>query len=112
MNKPNYAKCNAQHYIKWNITDDLSLRFYFTFQDRKNFENKYFLKSHSKKEYIEINSNIIVEELIKTSFHCIESFGRLERGHYIKHEGTFSYQPWDILFEPRGNSNKEVVTDQ
>lgn len=112
MNKLNYAKCNAQHYIKWNITEDLSLRFYFTFQDRKDFENRYFLKSHAKKDYIEINSNIIVEELIKTSFSSIEVFGRLEHGQYIKYEGTFGQQHWNISIEPRGNSNKEVVTDQ
>lgn len=108
----NYAKCNAQHYIKWNITDDLSLRFYFTFQDRKNFENKYVLKSHTKKDYIEINSEIIIQELIKTSFSIIEIFGRLELGQYVKYEGTFGFQHWNLTSEPRGNLNKGILPEE
>jgi hypothetical protein len=108
MNNLNYAKCNAQHYIKWNITADLSLRFYFTFQDRKHFENKYVLKSHKKKDYNEINSETIIQELINTSYSRIEIFGRTELGQYIKQEGIFGYQHWNVSSEPRVKSGKEV----
>ncbi len=96
-----YAKSNASHYIKWKLTDDLSLRFYFLFQDRKNYENKYFLKSHSKKDYQEITSLTIVEELIKASFDQVEVMGRTIDGKYVKCTGTFGTMELDLSVEDR-----------
>ena len=80
----NLKKSGAQHYMKWNLTPDLSLRFYFCFQDRREYENKYFLKTHSNKQYQLIESDIIIQELIKTSFSVQEIFGRRTKTGYTK----------------------------
>jgi len=45
------------HYKKVKITKDISLRYFYTFQDRKNLEGKWVLKSHSKKKYTVIDNN-------------------------------------------------------
>ena len=45
------------HYKKVKITKDISLRYFYTFQDRKNLEGKWVLKSHLKKKYTVIDNN-------------------------------------------------------
>lgn len=86
----NFKTAGTQHYIKWIITPDLSLRYYFNFQDRKEYEGKYFLKSHSKKEYIEIDSDAIIQGIKVTSTDKIEVIGRVVPGKgYVKYTGSF-----------------------
>ena len=85
-------KNGGQFYTKWEITDDLSLRYYYLFQDRKDYEDKYFLKSHKKKEYDEIKSLKIVEELIAASKSVIDIVGKRVDNQYIKYSGTFGDQ--------------------
>ena len=81
----NYKKAGQTHYIKWHLNDNLSLRFYFSFQDRKNSENKYFLKTHSNKNYQEIESDTIIKELISVSIKTEEIIARrTEDGGYVK----------------------------
>lgn len=88
----NTGKHGGQFYTKWEITDDLSLRFYYLFQDRKHYEGKYFLKSHKKKDYVEITSLKIVEELIVASKSVIDIIGKQVDNQYIKYSGTFGDQ--------------------
>jgi hypothetical protein len=88
----NLKKNGGQFYTKWEITDDLSLRYYYLFQDRKAYEGKYYLKSHKKKDYIEIDSLTIVDELIKSSKSVIDIVGKQVDNQYIKYMGTFGDQ--------------------
>jgi len=39
------------HYKKIELSEDISLRYFFTFDDIPNFENKWVIKSHNKKKY-------------------------------------------------------------
>lgn len=48
---------HVTHYKKVKITEDISLRYFYTFQDRKNLEGKWTLKSHSKKKYTIVDNN-------------------------------------------------------
>jgi len=38
------------HYKKINLSKDISLRYFYTFQDNRNYENQWVLKSHSEKK--------------------------------------------------------------
>jgi len=44
-------KEHLTHYKKIDLDDDISIRFFYTFQDRANLENKWVIKSHSMKQY-------------------------------------------------------------
>jgi len=66
-------------YLKWNLTDDLSIRYFYKFQDKPEFENKWVLKSHKDKKY-EIINREVVEMLFKafnlTDNNAVEIIGR------------------------------------
>ncbi|MEA3314980.1 MAG: hypothetical protein U9Q30_03920 [Campylobacterota bacterium] len=47
------------HYKMIKLDDDISIRFFYTFQDKKNFENKWVLKSHSLKKYSILDKNAL-----------------------------------------------------
>ena len=38
-------------YIKISLSEDLSLRYYLVFEDKRELEQKWILKSHSKKKF-------------------------------------------------------------
>jgi hypothetical protein len=83
----NFKKSGSQHYIKWNITDDLSLRYYFEFQDRPQYNNQYVLKTHSDKSYQILESGQIIEELFKISKSSEEIMGRrFGKNEYVKYK--------------------------
>jgi hypothetical protein len=82
-----YKNSGSQHYIKWDITEDLSLRYYFEFQDRPQYINQYVLKTHSTKNYQLIESNQISNELKKLSSNHIEIIGRrINKTEYVKYK--------------------------
>jgi len=66
-------------YLKWNLTDDLSIRYFYKFQDRPEYENRWVLKSHKDKKY-EIINREIAEMLFKafnlTDANSVEIIGR------------------------------------
>ena len=66
-------------YLKWNLTNDLSIRYFYKFQDKPEFENKWVLKSHKDKKY-EIINREIAEMLFKafnlTDNDAVEIIGR------------------------------------
>jgi hypothetical protein len=80
------------HYLKWNITEDLSLRYYITFQDKPDLVGKYVLKTHSTKQYQEISSKHIIQELQRLDPNPIEYIGRQINNRYqkIRYSGTVS----------------------
>ena len=45
------AKKHLTWYIKIPLTGDVSLRYYYTFEDRKHLENEWVIKSHEDKKY-------------------------------------------------------------
>ena len=47
---------NRTHYLKWNLDGEWSVRRYFTFDNKKECEGKWYLKSHQRKIYIELSS--------------------------------------------------------
>jgi FMN phosphatase YigB (HAD superfamily) len=61
---------NRTHYLKWKYNDDISIRYFFLFEDRKENEKKYFIKSHSKKEYIPLSEK--QAELMINQLKCDE----------------------------------------
>ena len=59
---------NRTHYLRWRLDlgeGDYSIRYHFTWQNNKDFENKYILKHHSKSRYSEITkqmADILIKE--------------------------------------------------
>ena len=76
------------HYKKIELSEDISLRYFFTFDDIPNFENKWVIKSHNKKKYGEINrtvAELIAESHGKTLSDYIEIIGRqINNNSYMK----------------------------
>ncbi len=77
---------NVCHYKKWDITEDLSLRFYYSFQARKDYANQYYLKAHKSKSYQLIDNKSIIQHLKSLSKDKIptEVIGRTINGRYLK----------------------------
>lgn len=58
-------KSNRTHYIKLNITNNMSLRYHFTFTSKSHLEGKWILKFHKESYYQEIEdklANIMILE--------------------------------------------------
>lgn len=59
LNLKKLTQNNRIHYLKWGSTvEDISIRFYFTFQTRAQLEQKYVLKNHSTGEYVETSEEV------------------------------------------------------
>jgi tetratricopeptide (TPR) repeat protein len=101
--KPFTSVC---HYIKWEIDDDLSLRYYYSFEDRKNLANKYILKSHSEKSFEMINNEKIIKSLKRlVKKNPVEVIGRkLPNGKYMKHF-------FEIQSQSNINLKDEIIED-
>lgn len=61
LNKLNNNRC---HYLKWVITEDLSIRYFILFESQKDKVNKFYIKSHSTKEY-SVVSKELAEVMLK-----------------------------------------------
>ena len=60
-----YKNKHRTHYLKWGISDDISIRYFYVFEDDKSKEGKFFIKSHNKKHYNEIDkkmADILINE--------------------------------------------------
>ena len=42
---------HMQWYLKLDLTEDISIRYFFIFENRPELQGKWVIKSHSKKEY-------------------------------------------------------------
>ena len=45
------VKHHRTHYKKIKLNDDISLRYFFSFEDRPQLDGKWVIKSHNSKEY-------------------------------------------------------------
>ena len=83
-------KTHLTWYLKIPLTDDLSVRYYFLFEDKPSLNKKWIIKSHSRKEYSVINEQtamMILESHNKTLNDAVEVMGReIKEGIYRKVE--------------------------
>jgi hypothetical protein len=89
LNKVNKMYGNHKlYYLKWDITSDLSLRYFIQFQDRKELEGEFVIKSHSEKKYILLDSkekiNFIFKEFIKDKDNYKTIIGKFKKKKYSK----------------------------
>jgi len=80
------AMSHVTHYLKWDITDDLSLRYFYAFEDRPELAGKYIIKSHSKRGFDVLNNQAIIasfKDLAKNT-PTKEIIGREIKGEYHK----------------------------
>ena len=75
------------HYFKWKLTDNLSVRYFYNFEDRPIMNGKFAIKNHKQKELIEISKDT-ARELI-CSF-CIQTFEEII-GYNVKKVGYRKY---------------------
>jgi hypothetical protein len=73
------------HYIKWSISNDISVRYFYTFDDDISRERNFYLKSHKEKEYMpltEKQANILIKDMCKVN--PIEIVGIMTTDGYKK----------------------------
>ncbi len=66
------------HYIKVEISEALSARFFIRFQDRPEYEGKWYIVNHFTKHRIPTNYSL-VKEFLKKSTGIYEIQGQLDR---------------------------------
>lgn len=49
------------HYIKWNITANLSIRYFYNFTDRPEYNMKFTLKNHKERTLVELDEKTAKE---------------------------------------------------
>lgn len=73
-----YLKRNRSHYLKWKIDEELSIRYYFKYENKafEYLENNFVLKNHKLKTYLILTENKAIELLTenKSSFVPEEYF--------------------------------------
>lgn len=81
----NFQKSHHIHYIKFPLTENLSIRYFFSFQNQPEKSGKFYMKNHKEKTYSEIDIETVKELL---SNFCkekgIEIIGRRVGKNYRK----------------------------
>lgn len=77
-------KCHRVHYLKWDITNDLSIRYHFTFQDKKELENRFIIKCHNDKVWNTIRDDVAEAIIKESNLESKEIIGKLENEEYKK----------------------------
>lgn len=80
-------KSNHIHYIKFKLTDNLSIRYFYNFETRPELINKFALKNHKHKEVREISEET-AKEMIKS--FVTEKFEEII-GYQLKKVGYKKY---------------------
>jgi hypothetical protein len=78
------------HYLKWNLNEDISIRYFYKFEDSPEKEDKFFIKSHSEKMYVDISKT--QAQVLIDKFNCgepIEILGKLIGNQYFKSKLKF-----------------------
>lgn len=59
-------KHHRQHYLKWSLdgTNDWSIRYFWVFDARPQYQRKWVLKSHKLKHYIELTKGQALEYIL------------------------------------------------
>lgn len=82
------AKANNHiHYLKWKITDNLSVRYFYSFDTKSEMIGKFGLKNHKHKQLTEISEETAKEMIC--SF-CVEKFDEII-GYNVKGFGFRKY---------------------
>ena len=64
-------KANHIHYIKFNLTKNLSVRYFYNFETKPELIGKFTLKNHKHKQVVEISEEA-AKEMVKS--FCTEKF--------------------------------------
>ena len=56
---------NRTHYLKWVLTDDISVRYHYLHQNNRELEGQFILKIHSKSSYQLIDRSFAKQCLCK-----------------------------------------------
>jgi hypothetical protein len=90
-------------YKKWTSKEnpDISLRFFYTFDDRPEFVGKYVLKTHSTKEYTVIPAKLINVDTMYLFNEVQDIEGYYENKKYVK-----TVDGVKIIEPPHQNYNK------
>jgi len=116
-------KYHTTWYLKIPLTDDLSVRYFFAFDDMPKFKNKWVIKSHKTKEYAVLNENavkLILESHNKTLDDAVEIIARQEGEYYRKielneknellsEEDLKTHPPIRISFETDFCKQKQII---
>ena len=92
------------HYKKVKITKDISLRYFYTYQDRKHLENKWVLKSHKTK-----TTSIADKHMIEL-LNMLHSF---DINHYSEIRGMVKNNEYQkVTISPNGKIKKTIEKQQ
>ena len=80
-------KTNHIHYLKWKLTDNLSVRYFYNFETKPELIGKFTLKNHKHKQVVEISEET-AKEMIKC--FCVENFEEII-GFQLKKVGYKKY---------------------
>lgn len=75
---------HVTHYIKIPVSDNVSFRYHYTFADRSELENKWIIKDHINKVYVEVPKYMVRDFVMKQQPKIEEIFGRYLGGRYKK----------------------------
>ena len=70
------------HYIKWNITSNLSIRYFYNFTDKPEYNMKFTLKNHKERTLVELDEKTakeMIENVCKDE-HSLEIIGYEVKG--------------------------------
>ena len=110
-------KTHLTWYFKLNLTDDISIRYYLVFEDKRELERKWVIKSHSTKEYGIIDSRavkLIINSHNKDLKDAKEIIGRADnKADYKKIVLNSDYVPQKIklIVEESNADNPEKVIE-
>ncbi len=79
------STCHYMKYILHGETDDISIRFFYQFGDREEYEGKFVMKDHRTKNYIVLNSRValhLISTMVLQDQYRVISFP--DRNKYIK----------------------------
>jgi len=96
-----YLYCrNRLHYLKWKLDNknDWSIRFFFTFDTRPEYNMTWVLKSHKEKHYIILTKSEALDYLRKFAIRlepeeifALNEFGSGYRKLIVHPKGTSTY---------------------
>jgi hypothetical protein len=91
---------NRNHYLKWKLdyANDWSIRFFFNFDTRPQYNMTWVLKSHKEKHYIVLTKNEAIEYIQKYAnrlepeeIFALNEFGSGYRKLNVQPKGTSTY---------------------
>ena len=101
------GKSHLTHYKKVKLNKDVSLRYFFAFQDRSNLVGKWVIKSHSTKQYSVVDercASLIALSHKKTLSDYKEIMGRYvldEKGDAVYRKVVVSENVATIEYEEK-----------